>query len=208
MATLLYIEVSPRKDRSHSINVANAFLDDYAKANPNDTIDRLDLWAEDLPQFDGDMLNAKYRVMHSEDHTAAEKDAWSTVESFAGRFNAADKYVFSIPMWNFGIPYILKHYIDVITQPGITWSFDPETGYSGLASGKAVAIYSSVGEYHEGSGAEAMDFQKPYFESWLAFIGINDISRVIVAPTLGTPDEVAAAEAQAIADARKCAAAF
>jgi putative NADPH-quinone reductase len=32
-------------------------------------------------------------------------------------------------MWNFGIPYKLKHYIDVLTQPGQTFNFDPTTGY-------------------------------------------------------------------------------
>ena len=41
MATLLYVESSPRKERSHSIKVANAFLEAYAGANPSDTIDRL-----------------------------------------------------------------------------------------------------------------------------------------------------------------------
>ena len=28
-------------------------------------------------------------------------------------------------MSNLGLPYILKHYIDIITQPGLAWSFDP-----------------------------------------------------------------------------------
>lgn len=194
MATLLYIEASPRKARSHSIKTATAFLDAYAGANPGDTIDRLDLWAEDLPAFDGAMIDAKYSIMHGAEPSAEEKTAWRTVEALFERFNAADKYVFSVPMWNFGLPYRLKHYIDVITQPGLAWSFSPDTGYSGLVSGKAAAIYSSAGVYHEGSGAEAFDLQKPAFEGWLAFIGITDVSRVIAAPTLGAPDDVAATD--------------
>ena len=208
MATLLYVEASPRKDRSHGIATANAFLEAYATANPADTIDRLDLWAADLPRFDGDMLNAKYTIMHGESPGAAEKAAWATVEQLFARFNAADKYVFSVPMWNFGLPYVLKHYIDIITQPGLAWSFDPDTGYSGLVSGKAAAIYSSAGVYHEGSGAEAFDLQKPAFEGWLAFIGVTDVSRVIVAPTLGEPDTVAQAREDAAAAARTLAAGF
>ena len=64
MATLLYIEASPRKDRSHSIRTAQAFLESYTTANPGDTVDTLDLWSETLPAFDGEMINAKYSLMH------------------------------------------------------------------------------------------------------------------------------------------------
>ena len=208
MAKLLYVEVSPRKERSHSIKVANAFLEAYASAHPDDTIDRLDLWSVDLPAFDGPMLDAKYSIMHGQEPSAAEKAAWQTVEGLFERFASADKYVFSIPMWNFGIPYRLKHYIDVITQPGLAWSFSPETGYAGMVSGKVAAIYSSAGVYHEGSGAEAFDGQKPGFEGWLGFIGITDVTRIVVAPTLATPEEVAAAQAQSSNEARDVARTF
>ncbi len=208
MAKLLYIESSPRKERSHSIKVANAFLDAYAQARPADSIDRLDLWAEDIPSFDGAMIDAKYAVMHGQEPTADEQAAWAIVTEWANRFNAADKYLISVPMWNFGIPYRLKQYIDVVTQPGLTWSFDPATGYSGLGSGKAVAVYSSAGVYHDGSGAEAMDLQKPTVENWLAFVGITDVQRVIVAPTLATPEEVSKAGDDACAAAAAIAANF
>ena len=208
MSTLLYIEASPRKDRSHSINVANTFLDAYAAANPGDTIDKIDLWDLNLPEFDGEKLNAKYSVMHGESPSGAEVAAWNEVQGLFDRFNAADKYVFSVPMWNFGIPYKLKHYIDVITQPGMAWSFSPDTGYSGLVTGRVVAIYSSAGVYHDGSGAEAFDLQKPYFENWLAFVGLSDVSRVIVAPTLEAPENVEAAVAEAKNNATALAAKF
>jgi len=208
MTNLLYVESSPRKERSHSIKVADAFLAAYRKANPNDKIDTLDLWSEALPALNGDTVNAKYAVMHAATPTAGESAAWAEVTAIFDRFNSADKYVFSVPMWNFGIPYVLKHYIDVITQPGMAWSFSPDTGYSGLVSGRACAIYSSAGVYHEGSGAEAFDNQKPYFEAWLGFVGISDVSRVVCAPMLGAPDDVKQAEKTAIENAEALAATF
>ena len=58
MTTVLYIEASPRKKRSHSIRVADAFLSAYRSANPDHRIDSFDLWDEPLPAFDGDMINA------------------------------------------------------------------------------------------------------------------------------------------------------
>jgi FMN-dependent NADH-azoreductase len=45
-------------------------------------------------------------------------------------------------MWNFGVPYVLKHYIDVITQPGLTFSFNPATGFSGLVTGRPATVIS------------------------------------------------------------------
>ncbi len=208
MATLLYIESSPRKQRSHSIKVAEAFLASYRRAHPDDRIDRIDLWQESLPRFDGDMLNAKYSIMHGQTPSAAERGAWAEVERLFKRFNAADKYVFSVPMWNFGLPYVLKHYIDVITQPGLAWSFDPASGsYSGLVHGKVAAIYASGGAYHAGSGAEAFDLQKPALENWLAFIGLTDVTRIVVAGTLAGPDAAKATD-DAIAEAARVAAGF
>ena len=66
MARLLYVEASPRKGRSHSITVAEAFIEAYAAAHPGDTVDRLDLWNADLPRFDGAMLDAKYAILHGQ----------------------------------------------------------------------------------------------------------------------------------------------
>ena len=209
MAKLLYIESSPRKERSHSIQVANAFVRAYQAAHPADQIDRLDLWAETLPRFDGDMLNAKYSIMHGESPAAAERTAWATVEKIFQRFNAADKYLFSVPMWNFGIPYVLKHYIDVITQPGLAWSFDPAAGtYSGLVTGKVAVVYASGGAYDVGSGAEAFDLQKPAFTNWLGFIGLTDVMPIVVGGTLFGPDAAAQATTAATAAAERIATTF
>ena len=36
-----------------------------------------------------------------------------SVETLIADFTAADKYVLATPMWNFGVPYRLKHYIDL-----------------------------------------------------------------------------------------------
>lgn len=208
MARLIYVEASPREERSHSIAVAHAFLDAYRAARPADSVDRLELWHEALPRFDGDMLNAKYAIMHGQETSAAERTAWSEVERLFQRFATADKYLFSLPMWNFGIPYVLKHYIDIITQPGLAWSFSPERGYQGLVSGPVCAIYASGGAYHAGSGAEGFDMQRPYFENWLAFIGLTDVQRITVAGTLGAPTDAARSRETAIADARRLAVTF
>jgi FMN-dependent NADH-azoreductase len=92
-------------------------------------------------------------------------------------------------MWNFGIPYKLKHYIDVIVQPGYTFSFSPEEGYKGLMTGKPIAtIYARGGAYSPGTGAESYDLQKAYLEHILAFIGFGDFQTIFIEPTLASPE--------------------
>ena len=185
MSKLLYIEVSPRKDRSASIEVAQSFLTEYQNSNTDNQIETLDLWALTLPEFNGDTINAKYQVMHGEDPSPAEVAAWDVITKFANQFKAADHYLISTPMWNFSIPYKLKHYIDIISQPGLTWSFSPEDGYQGLVTGKsATLILARGGEYSSSAELSAMDFQEPYLEMILGFIGITDVEIVLVEPTL------------------------
>lgn len=185
MSTLLYVEASPRKDRSASIEVAQSFVSAFLEKDASNTVETLDLWNIVLPQFDGDTINAKYRVMHGEDPTPDEISAWNVITKITDQFKAADHYLFSSPMWNFSIPYKLKHYIDVISQPGLTWSFSPETGYEGLVTGKSATLVLARGEeYSSGPVVAAMDFQRTYLEMILSFIGFKDINTVLIEPTL------------------------
>ncbi|XZE51470.1 FMN-dependent NADH-azoreductase [Planctomycetaceae bacterium SH139] len=190
MAKLLYIESSPRKTRSKSIEVAKAFLDAYQQANPDDAIQKIDLWEKRLPEFDGYTIDAKYQVLHGEGHDAEQAAAWQAVVDICDEFKSADKFLFSLPMWNFGIPYKLKHYIDVLAQPGQTFSFDPATGYSGLVTGKPVAVVYARGGAYSADEAKGMDMQKGYLEMLLGFIGFTDIHNILVEPTLAAPDDV------------------
>jgi len=187
MSKLLHIEASPRGDRSASIAVARHFLDAYRAAHPGDTVETLDLWQTPLPEFDGATLDAKYAVMHGQSHTPDQLQAWYAVVKIAEHFKSADKYLFSLPMWNFGIPYKLKHFIDILAQPGLTFSFTPGEGYKGLVTGKpAVAIYARGGAYGPGTGAEAYDQQSGYLKQILGFIGFTDIREIFVEPTLAS----------------------
>ena len=193
MAKLLYIEASPRKDRSRSIQVARTFLAAYQKSRPDDSIQTIDLWATSLPRFDGDTIEAKYAILQGQTHTPGQAQAWKAVVDVIEQFKSADKYLFSLPMWTFGGPYILKHYIAVVIQPGLTFSFDPNLGYKGLVTGKkAVAVYARGGAYSPGTGRDDYDLQSKTLSGVLGFIGLTDFVNIFVEPTLG-PQEVSAA---------------
>lgn len=192
MAHMLYIESSPRKERSHSIEIAQTFVSEYQQSHPDDVVNTLDLWKTKLPEFDGEVINAKYAILHGQEHTHEQKEAWTAVERVIEYFTSADKYLISLPMWNFGIPYKLKHYVDVLVQPGYTFSYSPTDGYKGLVSGKPVIlIYARGGAYGSGTGRENVDMQKSYMETILGFIGFSNIQSIVIEPTLkSTPEEL------------------
>jgi len=210
MAKVIYLKASPRGARSHSAAVAEAFIEAYAESHPGDEVITLDLFKMDMPSMDGLAVQAKYTIMHGKNPTAEEKTAWSAVERVIDTFKSADKYVFAIPMWNFGIPYRLKQYLDVIIQPGYTFSFSPDEGYRGLVTGKpAFVSYASGGVYSPGTPGESMDYQRRYMDTALRFMGFTKIDTVVVEPTLQEgPDVAKARQEAAVEKARQMAKGF
>jgi FMN-dependent NADH-azoreductase len=209
MSKIFYIQASPRIERSYSIAVADAFVSAYKQANPKDEVVTINLFKKDLPSFDGLAVQAKYAILNGLKHSPEELAAWKKVEEVIAEFKSADKYVMAVPMWNFGIPYRLKQYLDIIVQPTYTFSFSPQEGYKGLVKGKPIFVsYSRGGAYPKGSAEEAFDLQTKYFQLALGFIGFTDIRTLVVEPTLAGPDVAKKKREEAIAKAKEMAKAF
>jgi FMN-dependent NADH-azoreductase len=209
MSKLLYIQASPRIERSYSIAVADAFVSTYKQANPKDEIVTMNLFKKDLPPFDGLTVQAKYTILHGLKHSPEELGAWRKVEDLIAEFKSADKYVMAVPMWNFGIPYRLKQYLDILVQPTYTFSFSPQEGYKGLVLGKPIFVaYSRGGAYPKGSAEEAFDLQTKYLQLILGFIGFTDVRTLHVEPTLAGPDVAKKKREEAIANAKEMALKF
>jgi FMN-dependent NADH-azoreductase len=187
MAEVLYIEASPRKTVSASIRAANVFLSALQRAQPNVAIDRLDLWNEQLPEFSGSLIAAKYAQLKVQAMNLEETEAWNQIRTFVARLVTADAVVIATPIWNFGIPYKLKHWIDLITQPNLSFSFDPNTGYSPLLKSKpTLVILSSAGDYARGTSYGRPDLATPYLRAALCFVGLCNVTFESVAPTSGS----------------------
>ena len=210
MSKILYIQASPRGKRSHSIAVADAFIEAYEQKHADDEIVTLNLFDASIPNFDGLAVQAKYTILHGQAHSEEELQVWTNVEEVIEQFTSADKYVLAVPMWNFSIPYRLKQYIDLLVQPGYTFSYSEDTGYKGLVVGKPMlAVYARGGEYPPGSGTEAFDLQTKYIELIFGFIGFKDIRSVVVEPTLqGGPVVTEAKRQEAVVKVKEIAAVF
>ena len=189
MSKLLYVISSPRGERSESRAIAQEFLDAYRRSDPSLEVDVLDLWTEPLPVYGGHGVAAKMAVFAGQTPSGDQAAAWAEVQRIFARFNAADEYLFAVPMWNHGVPWVLKHLIDTISQPGMVFGFDPEAGYSGLLAGKrAVVVYTSAVFYEGAPLAFGADFHRAYFNDWLRWAGIPAVSEVRFQPNLVTSD--------------------
>lgn len=202
MKRLLHISASPRKDRSRSAMVADHFRARLQRRFPSLEIEQLNLFDVDLPPFDQAVVDARYHVLGGGKVDPAQAKPWQDLQAWADQFLSFDSYLIAAPMWNFGIPYPLKHYIDIVTQPGMTFRNDHDGNVEGLAKGRrAFIVAASAMPFGSVAELDGLDFQLSYLKAWLGFIGVTDVKAVRVAGTFGSEDAVAEAMSRAYADA-------
>jgi FMN-dependent NADH-azoreductase len=193
MAKLFHLVGSPRPD-SESLAGARVFLENFRKARPDWEIDEMSVWRDELPEFDGEILQAKYARIAGRSFTDAQRDAFAVAERLAVRFALAERILISTPMWNFGIPYKLKQWFDVISQPGLTFRYEPTRGYLPLVKDKpTVVILASGGDFATGMNRGRTDLATPYLREALRFIGVRDVHFVAIGPTTGSAEPIRAA---------------
>jgi FMN-dependent NADH-azoreductase len=197
VAKLLHIACSPRPD-SESGAGARVFVERFRQARPDWDIDVMDLWHEQLPEFVGPLMEAKYARMNGQAFTDTQRDGFAMAERIAVRLALADRVLISTPMWNFGIPYKLKQFFDVIVQPGLTFRFDPSQGYLPLLKDRpTLVIVASGSDFVTGMNRGRVDMATPYLREALRFIGISDVRFVLIGPTTGPLPPVKAARESA-----------
>jgi FMN-dependent NADH-azoreductase len=72
--------------------------------HPDLEVDQLDLWDGSLPVYGGKGADAKLVAVTGQTPTGELAEAWAEVQAVFDRFNAAEIYLFTVPMWNAGVP--------------------------------------------------------------------------------------------------------
>ena len=200
---VLHIISTPREHQSNTLIVANAFFEALQAAQPSVQIDIVDLYAQDLPAIAGENIEVKYTLMIGHPIDKSHEESWREIELLIQHFLSADLYVISTPMWNFGIPYALKYYIDCIIQPGYVFTYNGQGQVVPLCLGKRmVCITSRGGDYSPPGPLHAFDFQEPYLRAIFGFIGITDMQFINAQPMDSKPALRTAALEAAIEQAR------
>lgn len=201
---ILHVIGSPRGERSRSVKVAQRLIEGLVAASSGAAVETLNVCHADLPALTGPVIEGRYALIEGRDVADDVRAEWGRIGDTVAHFLSFDTIVFSVPMWNFGIPWQLKQYIDTITQPGMAFRVS-ETGVEGLGAGKrAILVASGALDIRPGQPGAELDHQVRFMQAWLGFIGITDVHVVHLRPTYGPPEVVEAAmdEAYASADAQ------
>jgi FMN-dependent NADH-azoreductase len=178
---LLEIQSSPRGESSDSITLTKSFIEACKSDDSSIVVDTLNIWHEQLPEFDHDAIGAKYKAVKHETMTEAESSVWERIQLLIRRFQSADRIVLGTPMWNFGLPYKLKQLIDLVAQRNYLFTYDGKQYGPLLNVEKAVAVYARGSRYLEGTPIPpSFDHQAPYLDFWLRLVGVRDLRSVIV----------------------------
>ncbi len=184
MTKVLMIKSSPSGEHSVSSEVADHLMSQLKERSTNYQFTIRDLNQAPAPQYTSEVLDAFYS-----DQTTlndAQKAISAPSERYIDELKAADIIVFASPMHNFSISSLLKSYIDQICRIGYTFSYSAN-GPEGLVKGKQAMIISSAGMDFQNDEHQAIDFQTPYLEHVLRFIGFESI-HVVPVQGLGRSD--------------------
>ncbi len=176
MKKILHVISSPVGEGSFSIKLGNAIVEKVKATNPGSTVKENNLVTKQYPHLVGAEIAAFYTP---EAYRTPENIASLKVSDEAiAELMEADVIVIGAPLHNFGIPSVLKAWIDHVVRVGVTFSMS-EKGYAGLIKpGKKMYIAMASGGIYSEGAMQAYDFNAPYLKAVFGFIGITDVTVV------------------------------
>ena len=172
MSTLLHVDSSPLYGRSVSRALTAAFVTEWKTSHPDGTVVVRDLNATPIPPITGEWVGAVYTP--EEARTPQQKELLSLSDSLLAELERADEYVVGVPMHNFGVPSVLKLWIDQIARVGRTFSYAGGTPKGLIIGKKATFIIATGGLYDAQTQMASFNFVEPYLRSVFGFLGLTD----------------------------------
>jgi FMN-dependent NADH-azoreductase len=176
MATLLHIDSSPLNGESVTRQLTGAFVAHWQSSHPGGTVLTCDLYATPIQPIDADWVGAIRAQPNA--RTPLQTALLVQSEMLISELEEADEYVFGVPMHNFGVPSVLKLWIDQIARAQRTFSYGDGVP-KGLLLGKKATFIVATG----GPQMDAYNFVGPYLQALFGFLGVTDST---VLPVNGT----------------------
>src|SRR6202140_5768683 len=172
MSTLLHLDSSPLYGRSVSRELTAAFVTQWKAAHPDGKVIDRDLNATAMPPINAEWVGAVYTP--EKGRTPQQEELPALSDFLPAELEQADEYVIGVPMHNFGVPSVLKLWIDQIARVGRAFSYG-EAGPKGLLIGKkATFIIATGGIYDAQTQMASFNFVEPYLRSVFGFLGVTD----------------------------------
>ncbi len=172
---ILHICANPRPiAESASKQLAAAFFAKLAEINPDIEVTNVDLYHSPPPYLSYDAYRCIWLPVRQPGYEAtdAEKKAGAYGRNQAETLKEADILVLTMPLWNAGMPAIMKAWFDQVMVPGVIFDYDA-AGVTPLHQiKKVVLLVSSGAALKEGDLGDALT---PMATAIMQFIGVTDI---------------------------------
>lgn len=182
MSILLRVDSSPLYGHSVSRQLTGAFISQWKSLHPDGTVIDRDLNATQIPPITADWVGAVYTP--EEARTPQQKKLLALSDSLLSELERADEYVFGVPMHNFGVPSVLKLWIDQIARVGKTFSYADGTPKGLIIGKKATFIIATGGVYDAQTRMASFNFVEPYLRSLFGFLGLTDVTFLTAGGTM------------------------
>lgn len=181
MSTLLHINSSPLYGRSVSRQLTGAFVTQWKSSHLGARVIDRDLTATPIPPINAEWVGSAFTP--EEARTPEQKRLLGLSDSLLSEIGQADEYVIGVPMHNFGVPSVLKLWIDQIARVGRTFAYIEGTPKGLLTGKKATFIIATGGIYDAQTKMASFNFVEPYLRSVFAFLGVTDATFITAGGT-------------------------
>ncbi len=172
MPKLLQLKTSLFANHGQSSQLSDAFVAAWQASRPGAQVTVRDFAVDPVPHLDG----AGFQAFLSQPgaRSAEQQAKIDYSDALIAELQAADVLVIGLPLYNLGVPSMLKSWIDHIARAGITFRYT-ENGPQGLLAGKQAYVFATRGGRYAGT---AFDTQTGFVRNVLGFIGIRDVEFV------------------------------
>ena len=192
MSNILHITASIRSEDSISRTLSTTIAEGLA-AKLRASITTRDLSANDLPYVDAAIFAANGTP--AGERSEEQRKLAAIADTLIAELQAAETIVIGAPIYNFGVPAILKAWADLVARAGTTFQYTPD-GPKGLLTDKKAYIAVASGGTPVGSDA---DFMTSWLRFFLGFLGIHDVEVIAADGIMGAGGEEKIAQAKAAA---------
>ncbi|MCG7585416.1 FMN-dependent NADH-azoreductase [Photobacterium sp. OFAV2-7] len=183
MKTILHIDTSARRTdnevqeyNSISKTLAATFMDKWMTVNNEDKVIYRDLGSNPPEFISQDWIAAVFTP--DDKKTIEQKQLLTLSDTLIEELDQADIILISSPMYNYGMPAVLKAWFDQVIRINKTFSFDLARGdfpLEPIMSGKTLVLISSSGEFgfEIGGIREKMNHLGTHIEVLGRYLGVE-----------------------------------
>lgn len=188
MTTILHIDTSARRTdndireyNSISKSLAAHFMDKWLTLNNGDKVIYRDLGLNPPDFISQDWIAAVFTA--DEKQSEEQKTLLTLSDTLIDEVDQADIIVISSPMYNYGMPAVLKAWFDQVVRINKTFTFDLARGdfpIEPIMSGKKLILISSSGEFgfEIGGIREKMNYLAPHVETAGKYLGVEEFYEI------------------------------